>query len=74
MAVQVTINSITGQSPYDIYICQSNGSGCFYVTTITTTPYVFDIPSPYDTSSSYMLKVVDDNNCTIMGVESVNLT
>jgi hypothetical protein len=71
MAVQVTINSITGQSPYNLYICQSNGGGCFYVTTITTTPYVFDIPSPYDTSSSYMLKVVDANNCTITGIESV---
>jgi hypothetical protein len=71
MAVQVTISSITGQSPYDVYICQSSGSGCFYITTITTTPYVFDIPSPYDTSSSYMLKVVDANNCTISGVETV---
>jgi hypothetical protein len=71
MAVQVTINSITGQSPYNLYICQSNGSGCFYVTTITTTPYVFDIPSPYDTSSSYMLKVVDDNGCIISGVSNV---
>jgi hypothetical protein len=71
MAVQVTINSITGQSPYDVYICQSNGGGCFYITTITTTSYVFDIPSPYDTSSSYMLKVVDANNCIISGVESV---
>lgn len=71
MAVQVTINSITGQSPYEIYICQSNGSGCFYVTTITTTPYVFDIPSPYDTSSSYMLKVVDAYNCVITGIQNV---
>jgi hypothetical protein len=71
MAVQVTINSITGQSPYNLYICQSNGSGCFYVTTITTTPYVFDIPSPYDTSSSYMLKVVDNNGCIISGVSNV---
>lgn len=71
MAVQVTISGITGQSPYDIYICQSNGSGCFYVSTITTIPYVFDIPAPYDTSSSYMLKVIDDNNCTIIGVENV---
>jgi hypothetical protein len=71
MAVQVTINSITGQSPYEIYICQSDGSGCFYVTTITTTPYVFDIPSPYDTSLFYMLKVVDAFNCTITGIESV---
>ena len=71
MAVQVTISSITGQSPYDVYICQSNGSGCFYISTITTTPYVFDIPSPYDTSASYQLKVVDANNCTITGVENV---
>jgi hypothetical protein len=71
MAVQVTINSITGQSPYEIYICQSDGSGCFYVTTITTTPYVFDIPSPYDTSSSYMLKVVDAFNCVITGIQNV---
>jgi hypothetical protein len=71
MAVQVTISSITGQSPYDVYICQSSGSGCFYIATITTTPYVFDIPSPYDTSSSYMLKVIDANNCTISGVENV---
>ena len=74
MAVQVTINSIVGKSPYDIYICQSNGSGCFYITTITTTPYVFEIPPPYDTLSSYMLKVLDANNCTISGVESVNAT
>jgi hypothetical protein len=71
MAVQVIISSITGQSPYDVYICQSNGSGCFYVSTITTTPYVFDIPAPYDTSSSYLLKVVDANNCTISGIETV---
>jgi hypothetical protein len=71
MAVQVTINSITGQSPFDIYICQSNGTGCFYISTITSTPYVFDIPEPYNTSTSYQLKVVDGNNCVITGVENV---
>jgi hypothetical protein len=71
MAVQVTINSITGQSPFDIYICQSNGTGCFYISTITSTPYVFDIPEPYNSETSYQLKVIDSNNCTITGVESV---
>ena len=74
MPVQVTINSIVGKSPYDIFICQSNGSGCFYITTITTTPYVFNIPPPYDTSSSYMLKIFDANKCEITSVESVNST
>jgi hypothetical protein len=47
MGVQVTINNITGQTPYDIYVCQVDGSGCFYISTIGPTfPYVFDIPSP----------------------------
>ena len=49
MPLQVTINDITG-----------------------VTPYVFDIPVPYDTSTEYMLKVVDRNGCIITGIESVN--
>lgn len=71
MAVQVTINGITGTTPFDIYICQNNGTGCFYISTINSTPYVFDIPEPYNTSSTYMLKVVDANNCVVTGVQSV---
>ena len=67
MAIQVTISGITGQSPYDVYICQTGGTGCYYMTTITSAPYIFDIPAPYDTSSSYMLKLIDDNGCIISG-------
>jgi len=67
MAVQVTINGITGQSPYDVYICQSNGTGCFYISTTSVIPYVFDIPEPYNNSAAYMLKVIDSNNCIISG-------
>jgi hypothetical protein len=71
MAVQVTISSITGQSPYDIYICQTGGTSCFYMTTISSVPYIFDIPSPYNTSDAYMLKIIDNNGCTITGIEPV---
>jgi hypothetical protein len=71
MAVQVTIDSITGTSPFDIYVCQSNGSGCFYIATISSLPYVFDIPEPYNTATSYMLKVIDTNNCVVTGIENV---
>jgi hypothetical protein len=71
MALQVTIDSITGQSPYDVYICQTLGTSCFYMTTITTTPYIFDIPAPYDTSDAYMLKIIDNEGCVITGIESV---
>lgn len=72
MGIQVTINGITGQSPYNIYICQPNGSGCFYINTITTNTYNFEIPSPYDLSTEYMLKIVDYNNCIITGTSVVS--
>jgi hypothetical protein len=73
MALQVTINSITGQSPYDVYICQTGGTGCYYMTTISSAPYNFDIPAPYDTSSSYMLKLIDSNGCIISGNTGVTV-
>lgn len=71
MDVQVTINGITGQSPYDVYVCQVDGSGCFYISTIESTPYVFDIPVPYNTSPNYMVKAIDANNCIISGTSTV---
>lgn len=71
MAIQVTIDGITGTSPYDIYLCQSNGTGCFYISTISVIPYIFDIPEPYNNSTSYMVKVIDANNCVVTGVESL---
>jgi hypothetical protein len=73
MAIEVTINSITGQSPYDIYICQTGGTGCFYMATITSVPYTFTIPQPYNTSTSYMLKLIDNNGCIITGVQNVEV-
>jgi hypothetical protein len=71
MAVQVTIDNITGQTQYDIYICQSDGTACFYVTTTSTIPYVFDIPAPNDTSLSYMLKIKDGQGCTFNAIANV---
>lgn len=71
MSVVVNISNITGASPYDIYICQTGGTGCFYVSTITSTPYSFLIPEPYNNSPAYMLKIIDNFNCVITGVTSV---
>jgi hypothetical protein len=41
------------------------------MTTIESTPYIFDIPEPYNSSLSYMLKVIDSNNCIISGTTTV---
>lgn len=72
MPVQVNINGITGQSPFDIYVCQQDGSGCFYMTTTSNTSLSFTIPTPYDESQSYMVKVIDSNDCIITGVQTVS--
>ena len=73
MEVQCTINNITGQTPFDIYVCQTDGTGCFYISTINNSsfPYVFNIPAPYNTSPNYMIKAIDANNCIISGSSAV---
>jgi hypothetical protein len=75
MEVQVTINNISGQTPFDIYVCQVDGTGCFYISTITSSsfPYIFNIPAPYNTSPNYMVKAIDANNCVISGTQAVVL-
>lgn len=73
MAIQATITNITGQSPFDIYVCQPSGNSCFYIDTISSSelPYIFDIPEPNNVGTSYMMKVIDNNNCVITGVTTV---
>jgi hypothetical protein len=65
MAIQVTIDSLTGTSPYDVYICDSVLTNCVYISTINSTPYVFDVPAPLDTQTELCVKVVDNNGCEI---------
>ena len=76
MAIEVTINSLTGTSPYDVYICQFDGTGCFYINTITSgeLPYVFDVPSPYNTASAYCVKVIDNLGCVITGCKDLDVS
>ena len=76
MPIQTTINTLSGTSPFDVYICQFNLTGCFYIDTITSgdIPYTFTIPAPYDTAESYCVKVVDDQGCVISGCSIVNPT
>lgn len=71
MGLNVTISAITGQSPYEIYLCQGNGTGCFYINETSTLPYTFIIPPPLDNSTEYMIKIIDNYGCIITGKTSV---
>jgi hypothetical protein len=63
MANTLVINSITGTSPFDIYVCDATINYCFFVDTISSLPYTFDIPFPLEDTTPIILKVVDANDC-----------
>jgi len=65
MANIIQINSISGNSPYDIYVCDITLTYCYLVSgsTIITTPYQFVVPSPLDNVTSLILKIVDSLGC-----------
>ena len=70
MGVQVTISSLTGNSPYDLYVCDTSLTACTYVVTFSSPPYVFDLPAPYDTASDFCIKIVDAEGCWIVSCKT----
>ena len=71
MGITITINAVTGSTPYNVYICQGDGTGCFYIGESSTIPYTFDIPTPYNLSFDYMVKIVDAEGCVITNTNSL---
>jgi len=65
MPTEITITSISGATPFDVYICDDPITTCVYVDTISSVPYVFNLPSLLEGQTSYNLKVVDNNGCTV---------
>ncbi len=72
MAVEITINSLTGTPNYDVYICNTGFTFCVYYSTIDNgdLPYTFFAPPPLDNQTEVCVKIVDDNNCIITGCTS----
>ena len=63
MPTQITINNLSGASPYDIYLCDNPITTCIYIDTITSTPYQFTVPNLMINFTSFNLKMVDNNGC-----------
>jgi hypothetical protein len=62
---QITLINFTGNtpSPYFIYLCESGGTNCMYINTVSTPPYSFTVPSLYENLASVKIKIKDTNNC-----------
>jgi hypothetical protein len=62
MAQQVTITSVTANTPVDIYYCNSTSGDCISVATVSVFPYTFDVPDPYD-YEDFVIKIIDTQGC-----------
>jgi hypothetical protein len=73
MPTQITISSLSGLSPFDVYTCDTEYTNCIYISTITSgqVPYSFDLPFIQEGAVEIGLKVVDTNGCIIE--ENINI-
>jgi hypothetical protein len=67
MPIDITINNISGQTPFDVYVCNTGQTYCVYSATITSgdLPYTFEVPIPFLNSEGVNLRIIDDNDCQI---------
>lgn len=62
MSQQVTILSVTANTPVDVYYCDSFSANCVFVDSVTVFPYTFDVPPPYD-ETNIVIKIIDNEVC-----------
>jgi hypothetical protein len=62
MSQQVTITSVTANTPVEIFYCDSFSANCVYVSTVSVFPFTFDVPLPY-AENNIVIKIEDTNGC-----------
>jgi len=72
MSTQITILSITANTPVDIYYSAATGS-TLVVSGQSSFPYVFTIPSPVD-QSDYVVECIDGQGCIIEQIFNITPT
>lgn len=67
---QVTITTLSGSSPYNIYLCDSSYNNCIYIANVVDSeiPYSFIVPINYSVLSQIGVKVLDSNGCEIKDI------
>jgi hypothetical protein len=67
MSCQIQINSISGTSPFDIYMCDIGLAQCVYLQTETSPTYPITIipPATLVGATSFIIKIIDSNGCEL---------
>jgi hypothetical protein len=63
---QITITSISGAAPYDIYVCDQTITYCYFVQTFTGGTITITVPPPLDQANPIVLKITDANGCELI--------
>ena len=64
MSQKVTISTVTANTPVDIYYCDAMSASCVFVSSASTFPYEFEVPSPY-CDTDFVIKIVDSQLCEV---------
>ena len=72
MSQQITITSITATTPVSIYYCNVLQSPtCVFVASVSSFPYTFEVPNPYDLTNFY-IEIIDNSGC--IDIQNVYVT
>lgn len=63
MSVSITVSSVSGNSPYQIYVCDSFGAHCEYVANTSILPITIYLSSTFDYAPIVMVKIIDGDGC-----------
>lgn len=65
MPTDITINAITGVSPFNIYVCDPTNTVCIYINELKSfeIPFTFEIPEILGSLDTFNVKTVDNNGC-----------
>lgn len=67
MSCNIQINSISGTSPFNIYMCDLGLAQCIFLQTETspTYPIIINPPTTLIGATSFIIKIIDANGCQI---------
>jgi hypothetical protein len=71
MLIEIT-GTTGGQSPYDVFLCNTGGTSCFYISGNTNIPpsIIIDSDNYFPNEDSLLLRIIDTNGCVFDEIEN----
>jgi hypothetical protein len=66
MPTNIVISGVTGQSPFNVYVCDDLLTNCSWVSTFTSIPFSFELPMLYLGETNFAVKLIDFNGCSVI--------